>query len=521
MPFLLGGNPDYGNNADRYVAHEVFDGLLREVRISRAVRYTGDFEPAMRFEPDDATIALYHCDEGEGDVLHNSSGNMRHGKIKGARWVKADQPVNVIPEPRPAVIDLLPLIDLKQDRVAGNWSFNGTRDLLSEGAQAARLRLPYRPPEEYDLHIVFTRTQWQEGVAPILVGGGRQFRCVVGGWGGKVVALDQVDGKLGDDNPTTVRKEAGWIQNGRPTDLVVQVRRDRVSVYLDTDLVTSLRTDFKNVDLLESYGLEDKTVLGLSSSFAPTTFHKVEVVEISGFGEYTRPKDEAAKKAAEARSAVWRPLFNGRNFDGWLLNGWGGVKAAEVFTITEREGQTVLCIRDGANTAMLTTGPTSYRNYQLHIEYQWGAASRDAQHQVLYHHQGAQATNSFEIQAAGASGAVRTSGNRAVQVGQFKDGAVVPVPGPIKSGVVYPLVKGVEKPLGEWNTLDLICVDGTALHLLNGKVVNVITDFRGSQEDKDAAVTSGIIGFHARKGELFLRRIDIRPITAIPPEFLK
>jgi len=43
-----------------------------------------------RFEPDTNTLALYHCDEGRGDVLNDSSGHGHHGKIYRATWVKAD-----------------------------------------------------------------------------------------------------------------------------------------------------------------------------------------------------------------------------------------------------------------------------------------------------------------------------------------------------------------------------------------------------------------------------------------------
>ena len=68
-----------------------FRGTLNEVRISSTARYTTDFSPQSRFEPDEFTLALYHCDESEGDVLKDSSGGNHHGKIVGeARWVKAE-----------------------------------------------------------------------------------------------------------------------------------------------------------------------------------------------------------------------------------------------------------------------------------------------------------------------------------------------------------------------------------------------------------------------------------------------
>jgi hypothetical protein len=65
-----------------------FAGVIDEVRISKVVRYTSEFTPAVRFTPDKDTLALYHCDEGTGDILADSSGNGHHGKITGAKWVQ-------------------------------------------------------------------------------------------------------------------------------------------------------------------------------------------------------------------------------------------------------------------------------------------------------------------------------------------------------------------------------------------------------------------------------------------------
>jgi formylglycine-generating enzyme required for sulfatase activity len=64
-----------------------FAGLVDELRISRIARYTTDFTPPTRFQPDKDTLALYHFDEGQGDALTDSSGNNHHGKIMNAKWV--------------------------------------------------------------------------------------------------------------------------------------------------------------------------------------------------------------------------------------------------------------------------------------------------------------------------------------------------------------------------------------------------------------------------------------------------
>lgn len=81
--FMVGADPN-----GKGQPHQFFEGAIDEVRISKVARYTDDFEPARRFQPDKETLVLYHFDEGEGDVAHDASENHYDGKIKGAKWIK-------------------------------------------------------------------------------------------------------------------------------------------------------------------------------------------------------------------------------------------------------------------------------------------------------------------------------------------------------------------------------------------------------------------------------------------------
>jgi len=63
-----------------------FIGRLDEIRVSKIARYENDFVPQQRFEPDDETVGLYHCDEGNGAVLNDSSGNNNPGVVYGTTW---------------------------------------------------------------------------------------------------------------------------------------------------------------------------------------------------------------------------------------------------------------------------------------------------------------------------------------------------------------------------------------------------------------------------------------------------
>jgi hypothetical protein len=79
--FTIGGHPTLKG---------YFQGTIDEVRVSKIARYSKNFTPAKRFEPDKDTMALYHCDEGSGNALTDSSLNKRNGKIAGATWVQTE-----------------------------------------------------------------------------------------------------------------------------------------------------------------------------------------------------------------------------------------------------------------------------------------------------------------------------------------------------------------------------------------------------------------------------------------------
>ncbi|QDU37697.1 Serine/threonine-protein kinase PknB [Maioricimonas rarisocia] len=91
LPLLIGKEVSDPNGS-------FFTGLIDEVRISRVARYTEDFRPQTRFEPDEHTLALYHFDEAEGNILQDASGNNHHGTIHGATWGRVDDQLNLIDE---------------------------------------------------------------------------------------------------------------------------------------------------------------------------------------------------------------------------------------------------------------------------------------------------------------------------------------------------------------------------------------------------------------------------------------
>jgi Concanavalin A-like lectin/glucanases superfamily len=62
-------------------------GLIAEVRMSSVDRYPNDFVPERRLSSDASTVALWHLDEGTGDVARDSGPNHLDGSIVNAKWV--------------------------------------------------------------------------------------------------------------------------------------------------------------------------------------------------------------------------------------------------------------------------------------------------------------------------------------------------------------------------------------------------------------------------------------------------
>jgi len=129
-----------------------FKGILDEVRISNTARYTKDFTPDKRFNNDKNTLALYHFDEGGGDVLKDSSGNGHDGKIVGAKWVKVDDELDVIKSPKEPIST-----SSNPNLTAAEWvlSIGGHVDVITNGKKVTAHRLEDLPKEPFFVYSIY------------------------------------------------------------------------------------------------------------------------------------------------------------------------------------------------------------------------------------------------------------------------------------------------------------------------------------------------------------------------------
>ncbi|MEZ5304876.1 MAG: hypothetical protein R3F11_30135 [Verrucomicrobiales bacterium] len=84
LPLFIGADPDGAGEPTRS-----FPGAINEFRLSKSARYTGDFDPAKRHEPDADTVLLFHFDDTLGDFHPDHSGADAHGvAVHGAALAK-------------------------------------------------------------------------------------------------------------------------------------------------------------------------------------------------------------------------------------------------------------------------------------------------------------------------------------------------------------------------------------------------------------------------------------------------
>lgn len=186
-----------------------------------------------------------------------------------------------------------------------------------------------------------------------------------------------------------------------------------------------------------------------------------------------------------------------------------------------------------------------YENYHLKLLVKWGKQKYEPRKDklrdsgILYHSQGEAGaeywrswmlSQEFQIME-GHMGDYWCQANSAIDIRSFPSEGIMnrvadekqPF-GTLKSGNDYFCLRSVdyEKPDGEWNKLELICINGKSLHIVNGRVVMVLKNSRYIESDgKEIPLTNGKIQLQSEAAEVFYKDIRIKPLSAMPKEYEK
>ncbi|MCS6850314.1 MAG: DUF1080 domain-containing protein [Gemmataceae bacterium] len=244
----------------------------------------------------------------------------------------------------------------------------------------------------------------------------------------------------------------------------------------------------------------------------------------------------------------FRLLFNGKDLSGW--DTWLGRPLGEkepiglnkdprqVYSIVQVDGQPAIRISGEIFGAL--TSREEFENYHLRLEFKWGEkkwpprekAVRDSG--LLYHCIGPHgAQSSFWMQSLECQIQERDCGDFYSVAGPVVDvegerpsdkGPIVYKKGGMKfTGYRGRIIRDVdhEKPVGQWNTIEVLTLNGTCVHAVNGKTNLVLTNPRGRLDGKEIPLTRGRIQLQSEGAEVFFRNIAIKPIMRIPDEYLK
>lgn len=235
------------------------------------------------------------------------------------------------------------------------------------------------------------------------------------------------------------------------------------------------------------------------------------------------------------------PLFDGKSLAGWTS---ARVLAGEKSPFSINEAEKALHVYAGCEegskqqTDCLNT-EKEYSHFILKLEYKWlgkryaPRADWDRDAGLLFHVHG-DLKNVWPLslemqigespgdkkQGKGSAGRFHTGDlfvlGKDLRVDNKQKGKYFHPEGEVKNGKSLPTLLGKEKPMGEWNEIE-IQVHGSkkSIFILNGEVVHEITNF--TQKDKDSNIIpleKGRIGLQAEWAELLYRNVRIKELKA-------
>jgi hypothetical protein len=173
------------------------------------------------------------------------------------------------------VVDLLELTDVARDARVSVWHLE-KRGLMNEPAKTAELRFPYKPPAQYDLDVVYKRTDGQWGTGLILTHKGKIFMC-----GLPNPKLHRVEVAA----PAGVKEDQLFAtlppQTANGCEICIQFRNDRITVIVDGKTQVNYQASDWKPGERPSFLDADPVALGVVLWYGRIEISKAQVTEIN------------------------------------------------------------------------------------------------------------------------------------------------------------------------------------------------------------------------------------------------
>lgn len=242
-----------------------------------------------------------------------------------------------------------------------------------------------------------------------------------------------------------------------------------------------------------------------------------------------------------------KQLFNGKDLKNWEIFLGSPIAGFEdlakkatpatTYSVVKLDRQKVIHISGDIFASLATK--EEFENYHLHLEFKWGEKVYGKRNSGLLYHSFGPFGAAFGTWMACIEhqlmhenlGDTYLMGNTfcqtKVKMGDLGTSFYYSPDGQLSTfneeynGRSIKKMEDAEKPLGEWNAVDLYCFGQTSVHVVNGKVVMVNTNCSTNDKGKITPLTKGRIQIQSEGGEFFIRKIEISDISEIPAELLK
>ena len=210
----------------------------------------------------------------------------------------------------------------------------------------------------------------------------------------------------------------------------------------------------------------------------------------------------AVTRAESPKTTV--ELFNGKDLAGWE---YVTSPAADIATVCAVKPDGILAVAGKPVGFLATT--VSYEDYHLHVEYRWPAsAAKNSNGGLLLHIASGPKDRAWPLSFQ-------------VQMKTTRMGDLLPMAGGTLAeklstppGAATPILnrmrEDTEKPLGEWNSCDIVCRGDVIEVTINGIPQNRVTK---------CAPAAGKICFQLEGMPYEVRNVRIAPLRAIDPSF--
>jgi hypothetical protein len=242
-----------------------------------------------------------------------------------------------------------------------------------------------------------------------------------------------------------------------------------------------------------------------------------------------------------------KSIFNGKNLKNWEIFLGSPVPGFEelakkatpesTYQVIELDGKKVIRVSGDINASIATKA--EYENYHLRLEFKWGEKVYGKRNSGLLYHSFGPFGAAFGTWMANIEHQLMHDnlGDTYLMVNTYCETKVIKGDD-AKSYIFSPegqtisfsetdngrsikKAKDAEKPLGEWNTVDLYCFGQTAVHVVNGQVVMINTNCSQVENGLKIPLIKGKIQLQSEGGEFFIRKVEVEKIKGIPAGLVK